>query len=206
MFIRTQRLFLRPGWPEDLDELLEVLSDDSVVRSIGVSPLPRSVPELRNYLSRPREPSLPHFFINLRDDDGARLIGGVGLARSGPDVELGYWLAPSHRGRGYATEAVSAVLEQAPMLGHAQIVAAHFADNAASARVLEQAGFKPTGETRLRHSAGRGGEAPARIYMADLRASSGDQPAFAFVSSQDGARSGVMSSTRKWSTASPNPG
>ena len=167
MFIRTERLFLRPGWPEDLEELLDVLGGDAVVRSIGVSALPRTQAELREVLARPLESLLPHFFINLREDDGAKLIGGIGLGRLGDDIELGYWIARRHRGHGYAAEAVKAVLAEARMLGHHHVVAAHFADDA-SASVLEQSGFKPTGEVRSRFSVGRGGEAPARLYVAVL--------------------------------------
>lgn len=168
MFIRTERLFLRPGWPEDMGELLEVLGEEAVVRSIGVAALPRSAAALREYISRPRDPLLPHFFINLRDDAGARLIGGIGLGQSGDDVELGYWIASQHRGRGYAAEAVKALLAEARMLGHREIVALHFADNEASAKVLQSSGFKATGETRTRFSVGRGVEAQARLYVATL--------------------------------------
>jgi RimJ/RimL family protein N-acetyltransferase len=168
MFIRTERLFLRPAWPEDLDELLEVLGDDSIVRTIGVAALPRTTAELREHLARPREGLLPHFFVNLREEDGAKLIGSVGLVRSGDDIELGYWIARRHRGHGYAAEAVSAVLAEARMLGHRQVVATHFADNAASACVLERVGFKPTQEIRSRFRSGRADEAPARLYVAVL--------------------------------------
>lgn len=168
MFIRTERLFLRPAWPEDMDELLAVLSDDAVVRSIGVSALPRTPTELRAYLERPSEILLPHFCINLREDDGAKLIGAVGLGRSGNEVELGCRIARGYHGHGYAAEAVRGVLAEAQMLGHHQVIAAHFSDNEASARVLKQAGFKPTGETCSRYSYRRGAEVPASVYVARL--------------------------------------
>lgn len=168
MFIRTERLFLRPGWPEDMDELLEVLHDDAVTRNLAVVPLPADLDEARNYLAQPRETLLPHFFIYLRTSTGSRLVGGIGLGRNGRDVELGYWIAHAHRGRGYAGEAVRAVLNQARALGHRRIIASHFADNAASARVLESVGFVDTGAIHCRYSAGRQCEAPARIFVADL--------------------------------------
>lgn len=168
MFIRTERLFLRPGWPEDMDELLDVLGDDEVTRNLAVVPLPADLEEARSYLSQPREKLLPHFFIYLRTSSGSALVGGIGLGRNGHDVELGYWIARAHRGRGYAGEAVRAVLDQARMLGHRRIVASHFADNAASARVLQSVGFVDTGAIHCRYSAGRGSEAPARIFVADL--------------------------------------
>lgn len=168
MFIRTHRLFLRPGWPEDMHELNQALDQGGDAEDVAPSVAARMLSELRGYLDRPQESRLPRFFINLRDDSGSKLIGSIGLARSGPDVELGYWIARRHRGMGYAAEAVRAVLAQARMLGHRRVVTADFADSTASVRVLEQAGFQPTGETRSRFSMVRGVEAPARLYVALL--------------------------------------
>lgn len=166
MFIRTERLFLRPGWPEDMDELAEVLSEEAASRGPSDrTVLARRFAELKAYLSRPRERLLPHFLINLREDDGARLIGGVTLARRGEDVELGYWLARRHRGQGYAAEAVRAVLAEARMLGHTQVVAApDIVLDGHGPRVLEQAGFKLAPETRRRGSMA----GAARPYVAVL--------------------------------------
>lgn len=165
MFIRTERLSLRPGWPEDLDDLVEELNGDAQDHSIGVAGLPDSVAELRAYLEKPRAGRLPHFFIDLREGDGPRLIGAIGLEAVGEEVELGYWIGPRHRGHGYAGEAVRAVLEQAALLGLRQIVAAHFA-NEASARVLEQSGFQATDQLRPRRS--EESATPERLYVAVL--------------------------------------
>lgn len=212
MFIRTERLFLRPGWPEDIDELLGHLRDGSVARGLVLPAQPLSPAGLREFLAHPRRGVLPYFFIDLREKGESHLIGGIGLARSGPDVELAYWLASAYRKRGYAAEAVTAVLAQARTLGHSQIISGHFADDRAPAGVMERAGFKPTGETQLRPSLSRGGLAPVRLYAAALADKlydlMGAQPlvAGALRSSQRGARSGVMSSIRKWSTASPSAG
>lgn len=168
MFVRTERMFLRPAWPEDLDDLVQILEDEDIRRNIGVAPLPRSAPELRAYLERPRDPRLPSFFMYLRSAEGPQLVGSIGLAGNDDEVELGYWVAPRFRGRGYATEAVRAVLTQARSLGHRRVYANHFADSGASARVLESAGFCDTGQIRSRYSAGRGTEASVRVYVAEL--------------------------------------
>lgn len=168
MFIRTERLLLRPSWPEDLDELLDLLGEEDIAQNLGVQGLPRSREELQAYIARPRVAMLPHFFINLRKSNATRLIGGIGLGRDGDDVELGYWIARAHRGQGFAEEAVRAVLDQARAIGHRRIVACHFADSTASAAVLESAGFVRTGETRERYSAARATVAPANFYIADL--------------------------------------
>lgn len=169
MFVRTERLFLRPGWPEDLNDLLEAFKDEAIQRNAPhASPLPRTREDAREYLSRPRDRHMPNFFMYLRGTRGAKLVGCIGFEPYRDEVELRYWIAPAHRGRGYALEAVRAVIEQARTLGHRRLVAKHFVDNEASIRVLEAAGFQNAGSERLRFSAGRGGEALARLYVVDL--------------------------------------
>ena len=167
MFIRTERLFLRPGWPEDLDDLLEALSDDTI-RRMTVFALPRTREEIEAYLRRPRDPHLPHFFMYRRGEQGAKLVGGIELNPYRGEVEVGYWIAPRHRGQGYALEALRAVIDWARTLGHHRLLAEHFVDNHAAIRVLEAAGFHDAGSERRRYSAGREGEAPARLYVVDL--------------------------------------
>ena len=167
MFIRTERLFLRPGWPEDLDDLLEALSDDTI-RRMTVFALPRTREEIEAYLRRPRDPHLPHFFMYRRGEQGAKLVGGIELNPYRGEVEVGYWIAPRYRGQGYALEALRAVIDWARTLGHHRLVAKHFVDNQASIRVLEAAGFHDTGSERMRYCAGREGEALARLYVVDL--------------------------------------
>ena len=35
MFIRSERLFLRPAWPEDWPELLVTIGDEAVVKNLA---------------------------------------------------------------------------------------------------------------------------------------------------------------------------
>ena len=168
MFVRTERLFLRPGWPEDLDDLVEAFNDELMQRMFAGAALPRTRNAVREYLDRPRDPRLPHFFMYLRGAHGAKLVGGIGLGRSGDDVEVGYWIASGYRGCGYALEALRAVVDQARALGHRRLTAKHFADNDASVRVLEAAGFRDTGTAHMRYSAGRGEDVPAHLFVVDL--------------------------------------
>ena len=169
MFIRSKRLFLRPGWPEDWAELFTAISDEGVVRNLARAPWPYTMEDAMDFARRPQERLLPHFFVTLPKADGpsgqgARLIGCAGLSQYGEEVELGYWIARSHWGQGYATEAAQAVLQLAKALGHCRIVAGHFVDNPASGRVLTKAGFRRTGTIISRHSLGRGGEALSAEY------------------------------------------
>ena len=47
MFIRSERLFLRPGWPEDWQELLSRIADESVVRNLAKAPWPYTADDAR---------------------------------------------------------------------------------------------------------------------------------------------------------------
>jgi RimJ/RimL family protein N-acetyltransferase len=65
--------------------------------------------------------------------------------------EVGYWLGKEYWGKGIATRALSAFLEQYPVRPLHAVAAA---DNIASIRVLENCGFTPYGEDR-EHSRAR---------------------------------------------------
>ena len=87
---------------------------------------------------------------------GEECIGGIGLERQG-DVhriaaELGYWLGVEYWGRGIASEAIAAVSSWALTSADLERISAEpYADNIASCRALEKAGFVLEGT--LRHSA-----------------------------------------------------
>lgn len=168
MFIRSERLFLRPAWPEDWAELLPAIDDEGLVRNLASAPWPYTAEDARGFVMRPQERMLPHFLVTLPTAEGAKLIGSAGLSRDGEEVELGYWIARAHWGQGYATEAARAVLRLAQALGHRRVVAGHFIDNPASGRVLRKAGFRSTGEKRVRYSAGRRGVALGQAYALEF--------------------------------------
>lgn len=172
MFIRSERLFLRPGWPEDWEEVLARIGDESVVRNLASAPWPYTDEDAKEFVGRAQERLLPNFLVTLPTCQGPVVIGGAGLGRdpTGGDgaVELGYWIAPDYQGRGYATEAARAVVGLARAIGHRRLVAHHFADNPASGRVLVKAGFAPAGQVRLRSSRGREAASPALGYAVDL--------------------------------------
>jgi RimJ/RimL family protein N-acetyltransferase len=73
-----------------------------------------------------------------------RATGGLGFKGQpdGGDVEIGYGLAPSARGHGYAAEAVIALLTVAADHGLSRVFADTTLDNIASQRTLTRAGFR----------------------------------------------------------------
>lgn len=90
-----------------------------------------------------------HFAIAVND----MAVGGIGIGLQNDveriSAEIGYWLSEAYWGRGIATEAVVAVTDYA-FRHHdlTRIFAVPFADNPASVRVLEKAGYVLEGTMR----------------------------------------------------------
>ena len=93
------------------------------------------------------------YYRITRLSDG-RAVGGIGF-KGQPDggcVEIGYGLAPSARGHGYAAEAVIALLAVAADHGLFRVIADTTLDNIASQRTLVRAGFRfVSTDTELHH-------------------------------------------------------
>jgi RimJ/RimL family protein N-acetyltransferase len=171
MFARTTRLLLRPGWREDAPALFAAIADERIVRNLALAPWPYTLADAEAFLTRARAPRDVACLIFLREDGAPRLVGGIGFGRKPGDArpEFGYWIARPYWGRGIATEAGAALIANArDTLRLKRLDAGHFTDNPASGRVLAKLGFRPTGVTRARYSAGRGAEAPCREYVLEL--------------------------------------
>jgi RimJ/RimL family protein N-acetyltransferase len=156
---------------EDAPAVQKAIADEAVVRSLASVPWPYALADAEAFLARDRDPLEPSLLILLRCARGdPELIGGIGIGRrSEGGLELGYWLARAHWGRGYATEAGLAVIAGArDSLRLERLVSGHFLDNPASGRVLEKLGFRPTGATAVRYSAGRRAEVACRELVLDL--------------------------------------
>jgi RimJ/RimL family protein N-acetyltransferase len=83
------------------------------------------------------------YYRITRRSDG-RAVGGIGFKGQPDDgcVEIGYGLAPSARGHGYAAEAVIALLSVATDHGLSRVIADTALDNIASQRTLMRAEFR----------------------------------------------------------------
>ena len=114
MFVRTQRLTLRPGWPEDANALAQAIGHESVVRNLAMPPWPYPLEAAETFLAGFGNPVEPKFLVFEHRSGAVRLIGGmaVGTWKDEPN-ELGYWLTPDAWGHGFATEAGRAVLRAA---------------------------------------------------------------------------------------------
>jgi RimJ/RimL family protein N-acetyltransferase len=178
MFLRTTRLLLRPGWSQDAPELFRAIADERIVRNLATAPWPYTLADAEAFLATERRPSEASLLIFRRTEGAPELIGGIGFGRRPTgETEFGYWLVRRHWGRGYATEAGRALLATARHgLRLKRLDSAHFIDNPASGRVLEKLGFMPAGRIVPRYSAGRGEEAPCRLFKLELEGESDTAP------------------------------
>lgn len=164
MFARTERLLLRPSWPEDAAELYQAIADEGIVRNLARAPWPYTEDEAARFAALDHGETYPTFLLMRRTDGAPRLVGACGLGGRNGEAELGYWIARPYWGLGYATEAARAVIGIARAIGHKRLVAGHFTDNPASGRVLSKLGFRSTGRIAQRHSKGRGIKARCALY------------------------------------------
>jgi RimJ/RimL family protein N-acetyltransferase len=154
--IETTRLRMRPLSDDDLIDLVTLAGDWEVARWLATMPHPYSQVDGREWIARVQNDHATgrprRFAIALKETD--RLIGGVGLDGStGDDAgepALGYWVGQPYWGKGYAREAVAAVIGYGlRTLGMATIRAYTDPRNLASQNVLLRCGLEQVGEIEL---------------------------------------------------------
>jgi RimJ/RimL family protein N-acetyltransferase len=143
--LSTPRLVLRAHTPSDLDDLLLFHGDAKVTRYIPWPVRDRSATQaalgvkLSQVIARDGD-WLAMAVVHAADQ---RVIGEVLLKRQGgSEAEIGYVLSRRYQGAGYASEAVSALIDAAHrQLGIVRLTAVVDARNTASIRLLERLGF-----------------------------------------------------------------
>jgi RimJ/RimL family protein N-acetyltransferase len=145
--ILTERLRLRRSRPEDAKAISAYRSDPAVNRHQGWE---RTDPEgtralIEEMVSRmPGDPGWVQFSVEERES--GQLVGDVGMSPSDGEpnvVKIGYTMAPAFQGKGYATEAVRALVDYAfDTLGAEMIRAFASAENIPSRRVAENVGLR----------------------------------------------------------------
>ena len=87
------------------------------------------------------------FALDPKDEPG-RVAGMVSLMLDALGVEgdLGWWVAPPWRRRGFATQAALAMVDFARAMGVARITAGTLPDNHPSQAVMRKIGMRPAGK------------------------------------------------------------
>jgi ribosomal-protein-alanine N-acetyltransferase len=142
--LQTARLTLRRPIEGDVQAVFESYASDAEVTKYLAWPRHTSIDDTRSFVrfsdaEWARWPVGPLLMFSRAD--GA-LVGGTGLGFEAADRAItGYVLARSQWGRGYATEALGAMIELARAIGVRQLSATCHVEHLASARVLEKCAF-----------------------------------------------------------------
>ena len=148
--IRTDRLTLRRPRLSDLDAIFAYASDPDVTFHMDWS-THTNIAQSRAFLeycdAAWADGSEATWAITLGDDD--RLIGVIAVRPRGHKADFGYALVREYWGRGIATEAARAVVDEVFRLpGVMRVWATCSLENAGSRRVLEKAGLEQEGVLR----------------------------------------------------------
>lgn len=141
--LRTERLVLRRFTPDDVDAFRAYQSDPDTVRYLW---RPMLTPEQMGA----RMSEAPAFgehggSYGIALEHGGVLVGETVVKLTDAparQAEIGWILAPEHRGNGYAAEAARAALDLAWRIGAHRVVAILDHENQASARVAERLGMR----------------------------------------------------------------
>jgi RimJ/RimL family protein N-acetyltransferase len=146
--IVTERLLLRRSRPEDADTISAYRSDPAVHRYQGWERLDPEGIRAEIVAMADRAPGTPGGWVQFsaEERESGRLVGDVGLSPADDEpgvIKLGYTTSPEFQGRGYATEAVAALVGYAfDTLGAETVRAYASAANTSSIRVAEKVGLR----------------------------------------------------------------
>ena len=156
--LRTDRLLLAPHAANDLDDSTAMWGDPAVTAAIGGRPFSREEvwQRLLRYVGHWQVAGYGQWVVRLAAD-GAYL-GEVGLMDSRRATvpsfegtpEAGWAFATRAHGRGYAREAVAAMLAWADARGMARTVCIIDPSNARSIRLAETLGYRSAGTVLYR--------------------------------------------------------
>ena len=148
--LETARLVLRPHGADDLDAVFAMWSHPDVVRHITGKPSTREECWARILRYGGLWPVVGYGYWAVVEKESGRFIGDVGIADFRRDMEpaiyeapeAGWALTPAAHGKGYATEAMTAVLVWADRnLDAARVTCMLDESNTASVNVARKCGF-----------------------------------------------------------------
>ena len=143
--LETKRLTMRAPRLEDAKAVAVLANDRRIAENTARIPHPYKMSDAEGFIDGANKTGGEAvFLITLRDGS---LLGACGVTLiDNQTPELGYWLGVPYWGKGFATEALHAVIDYAfGDLEHAALQAGARVTNPASRRVLEKCGFQWTG-------------------------------------------------------------
>ncbi len=163
--IPTDRFDLRPIRASDAGLITLYAGDERVARMTTSIPHPMPPGTAEAFVDRVMDPDHPEdaWVMDGTRIGGAEVMGVIGLKRMDRNQsEIGYWVAPAYWNSGIASAAVEAILRANPQQART-LFASVFQDNAASARVLTNRGFRYLGDAES-FSVARNANVPTWTY------------------------------------------
>jgi len=164
--VPAARFALRPLRPSDAGLITLYVSDERVARFTTTIPHPLPPGASEAFIARSLSADSDEvvWVMDATAQGGSELLGLISLKKMDADQsEVGYWVAPAFWNTGFASEAVSALVQANP-LGNRTFFASVFQDNAGSARVLTNAGFEYLGDAEA-FSVARNAKVPTWTYL-----------------------------------------
>ena len=153
--IETERLLVRPLRLDDACDLHELYSDAEAMRFLAdAATIPHTLAESEAWVQSKvdlykRDGGMSLWALVERES--GRVIGDAGLQwetiAGARELDLGCRIVRRLHGRGYATEASTAILRAAFDAGFNRVTAQTAPDNAAALEVLRRVGFRIEGKT-----------------------------------------------------------
>jgi RimJ/RimL family protein N-acetyltransferase len=143
--LETKRLVLRAPLLVDAKAIAALANDRRIAENTARIPHPYRVADGESWIAGTRsDPGSEHYLITLTD---GTIIGSCRLdLHDEPAPDIGYWLGTRYWGKGYATEAVRALIDHAfTDLDHKVVHSSVRVTNPDSRRVLEKCGFQWNG-------------------------------------------------------------
>jgi|SRR5579862_7516878 RimJ/RimL family protein N-acetyltransferase len=142
--LETKRLALRAPRLGDAKLVAALANDRRIAENTARIPHPYRLADAESFIAGASKAGEAAFLITLHD---RTVIGACGIMFHYDDMpELGYWLGVPYWNKGYATEALHALIDYAfTDLNHESLQAGSRVTNPASRRVLEKCGFQWTG-------------------------------------------------------------
>ncbi|WP_462380244.1 GNAT family N-acetyltransferase [Pseudomonas sp. Marseille-QA0892] len=150
--IQTERLLLRPYQLSDAPAVTSLVGDVRISEMTSNIPHPYTVSMAADWIARILAPASPAVTYAVVERHSGQLIGTVSFPRVVDGcATLGYWMGVAYWGLGYATEAMSALMEHArTTLGIRHFEAMHIAENLRSRSVILKLGLVEVGtQTRV---------------------------------------------------------
>ena len=140
--ITTKRLVLKPYDDNDEDTMIELLTNEKIKETFMIPDF-NTKDEVVSMFKKLQEFSCSqnHYEVGIYKDD--YLIGFINdVYMDEVKIELGYVIHPDFHSKGYATEALTAAIDDLFEKGFKEVMAGAFETNKSSCRVMEKCGMK----------------------------------------------------------------